>query len=263
MVKRSPRQKQAAERARQRQRGRGQQGRREQPVGRGVDPVEYQRWVGAVMDVARLEIGVSDDAWAEIQQACAGNHRFSYAAWRPGPEQAAVFARTAVLEEYSKWLACEQAVILNDDGSVSVNTDVVAALVALPADTFEESWAQSGQPASAMFRRCCEHIEQHYENPDGWLADLHAFGCRTFGDCGSLAVAATIEGMFDMYDLSDVEDELARSGVLAAVEGAADRFDMAYRSSEAPRPTAADLTDLLTAVAAVNVWLDSRSCISA
>ena len=128
------------------------------------------------MDTARREVGVRDAAWSEIERACRGNIRFTFPGSRPGPERAEVFARTAVLEEYAKWLAGEAAAV-HRDGSVTVNSEVVATLAALPPDSFEQSWPQMTQPALAMFLRCGACLDDQSEDDSdiaGWLADLHA-----------------------------------------------------------------------------------------
>ena len=78
---------------------------------------------------------------------------------RPSPAQAEVFARTAVLEEYARWLACKRAVTVETDGSVRVDDEVVATLAELPMDQFEENWVQMARPALALYVRCCDHLE--------------------------------------------------------------------------------------------------------
>ena len=217
--------------------------------------------VGSVLDRARRELGVGDSAWAQIGQACVGNIRFALPFRQPSPAEAEVLARTAVLEEYARWLAGERAVTVETDESVTVHTQALATLAALPVDSFERSWAQTAQPALAIYLACCQYLED--QPPDdvdvaGWFTDLHGFS-RRFGPCGRLAVDATIETMINDYDVGDIEDELQRSGLLAAVAGCSDRFDATYRHAEAPRPTTADVTDLVTTVAAVGAWLDTRS----
>jgi hypothetical protein len=228
---------------------------------RAAEPVDHQEWVGAVMDTARREVGVRDAAWSEIERACRGNIRFTFPGSRPGPERAEVFARTAVLEEYAKWLAGEAAAV-HRDGSVTLNSEVVATLAALPPDSFEQSWPQMTQPALAMFLRCGACLDDQSEDDSdiaGWLADLHAFGRSRFSRCGCLAVAATIDSMIDSpYAGSAIEADLQRSGLPAAVAGSSDLFDTAYRNAEAPRPSTDDVADLVTALAAVGAWLDAR-----
>src|SRR5512135_1010950 len=257
MARRPPRQKQAAERARRRQ-----QERRDGLTRAGVaDVVGYRMLVGSVLDRARRELGVGDAAWAQIEQACVGNIRFAWPLRQPSPADAEVFARTAVLEEYATWLAGERAVTVEADGSVTVHAEAVVTLAALPVDSFERSWAQAAQPALAIHLACCQYLEDQPADDAGvavWFTDLHAFS-RRFGPCGQLAVDATIETMIDDYDVGDIEDELTRSGLLAAVAGCSDRFDATYRHAEAPRPATADVTDLVTTVAAVGAWLDARS----
>lgn len=231
--------------------------------GGSVDLAEYWEWVGSVMERARRELGVGEAAWSQIEQACRGNHRFSVPMWRPTPAQAEVFARTAVVEEYARWLACERGVTVETDGSVTVNSETVATLAGLPADPFEENWPQVGQPAFAMYLRCCEYVEAIPEE-DGaavvrWLTELRAFSHR-FGRCGQLAVDGAIDSMVNSeYDVSDIAGELTRSGLLGAVTGASDRFDDAYRHSQAPLPAADDITDLVVTVATVRAWLDSAA----
>jgi len=51
---------------------------------------------------------------------------------------------------------------------------------------------------------------------------------------------------------------MQRSGLPAAVAGSSDLFDTAYRNAEAPRPSTDDVADLVTALAAVEAWLDAR-----
>ncbi len=224
--------------------------------------MEYRAWVGSVMERARRELGVDDAAWSQIEAACRGNHRFRLPGWRPAPAQAEVFARTAVLEEYARWLACERVVTVESDGSVRVHAEAVATLVALPVDRFEENWVQVAQPALALYVRCCDHLESFSaedERAATWLTDLRAYS-RRFGRCGQLAVDAAIDSMVNSeYDVSDIAPELARSGLLAEVAGCSDRFDAAYRHAEAPRPATDDVTDLVTTVAAIGAWLDKRS----
>ena len=71
---------------------------------------------------------------------------------------------------------------------------------------------------------------------------------------------AAIDSMVNSeYDVSDIAQELERSGLLGAVAGCSDRFDTAYRHIGAPRPATDDVTDLVTTVAAVGAWLDTRS----
>ena len=225
------------------------------------DVVGYRPLVGSVLDRARRELSVDEAAWARIEQACVRNIRFTLPFRQPSPAEAEVFARTAVLEEYARWLACERAVTVETGGSVTVHAEAVATLAALPADSFERSWVQTAQPALAIYLTCCQHLEDQPaddEDVAGWLTDLHAFS-RRFGPCGRLAVDATIQTVIDDYDVGDVEDELNRSGLLGAVAGCSDRFDATYRHAEAPRPTTADVTDLVTTVAAVGAWLDARS----
>jgi hypothetical protein len=173
-----------------------------------------------------------------------------------------VFARTAVLEEYARWLACERAVTVDADGSVTVNSDAVATLAGLPVDSFERCWPQMTQPALALYLRCSDGMDNQPENDERaarWLTDLQAVG-RRFGPCGRLAVDATIDSLVNSeFDVSDIADDLERSGLLAAVAGCSDRFDVTYRHAEAPRPATDDVTDLVTTVAAVGAWLDKRS----
>ena len=224
--------------------------------------VEYRAWVGSVLERARRGLGVGDSAWSQIEQECRGNHRFRLASWRPSPAQAEVFARTAVLDEYARWLACERAVTIEADGSVTVHAEAVATLAELPVDPFEENWVQTAQPAFAVYLRCCDYLESlpaDDERAATWLTDLRAYS-RRFGRCGQLAVDAAIDSMVNSeYDVSDIAPELQRSGLLAAVAGCADRFDAAYRHAEAPRPATDDVADLVTTVAAVGAWLDKRS----
>lgn len=256
MAKRPPRQKQAAERARRRRQGRG-----DGLTWSGRGDVGYRSWVGSVLDRARRELGVSDSTWTQIEQACVGNIRFAFPLRQPNPAEAEVFARTAVLEEYASWLACERAVSVETDGTVRVHAEAVATLAQLPVDSFERSWAQTGQPALAIYLACCRYLEDQLpedESAAGWLTDLHA-ASRGLGPCGRLAVDATIETMITDYDVGDIEDELKRSGLLAAVAGCSDRFDATYRIAEAPHPTTDDVTDLVTAVATVRAWLDAPS----
>ena len=224
-----------------------------------MDLVEYRGWVGSVMERARRELGVGDLAWSQIERECRGNHRFRLVAWRPSPAQAEVFARTAVLEEYARWLACERAVSIEADGSVTVDAEAVATLAGLPVDPFEENWVQMAQPALALYVRCSDRLESFPaddERAATWLTDLRAYS-RRFGRCGRLAVDAAIDSMVNSeYDVSDIAQELERAGLLAAVAGCSDRFDAAYRHADAPRPTPDDVTDLVTTVAAVGAWLD-------
>lgn len=214
------------------------------------------------MEVARLEVGVNDGDWEQIWQACASSHRFAFSSFsRPTPDQAPVFARSAVLEQYARWLACERATAIADDGSVACDADVVAVLAGLPADTFEGNWVQVAQPAFAMFMRCCGYFDQEREaDPIKWLTDLHSLGTDTFGQCGSLALNSTIDSMLNSeYNLSYIQDGWDRSAVAVGVGEAAERFDATYRHATAPAPTVDDLTDLVTAVSVTSEWLDSRS----
>ena len=108
-----------------------------------------------------------------------------------------MFARTAVLEEYARWLACERAVTIDADGSVTVHAEAVAALAELPVDPFEENWVQTAQPAFAVYLRCCDYLESlpaDGERAATWLTDLRAYS-RRFGRCGQLAVDAAIDSM--------------------------------------------------------------------
>jgi len=232
-----------------------------QPVRTDSDPSEYQRWVQAVMEAARLDIGVRDADWEQIGQACARNHRFVFSSFaRPSPDRAPVFARSAVLEQYARWLACERAATVDQAGSVACDGNVVAALAGLPADTFEGNWVQVGQPAFAMYMRCCDHMDKEPDDdPIGWLTDLQIYGRDTFGRCGSMAVDATIDSMLNSeYDLSPINENWEQSAVAVRVAGASQRFDVTYRKADAPLPAVADITDLVTAVVATSAWLDSR-----
>ena len=142
-----------------------------------------------------------------------------------------------------------------------VHAEAIATLAELPVDPFEENWVQVAQPALALYVRCCDHLESlpaDDERAATWLTDLRAYS-RRFGTCGRLAVDAAIDSMVNSeYDVSDISQELERSGLLGAVAGCSDRFDAAYRHADAPRPAADDVTDLVTTVAAVGAWLDVR-----